>query len=71
MVRFGNRMNDAPFVLFIGFGVLWTIMGAVAVIALLKADGQEIRFGKWGLVVALPIIIPFLAALGFAALWHP
>jgi hypothetical protein len=64
-------MNDAPFTLFIGFGVLWTIMGAVAVIALLKADGQKIQFGKWGLVVALPIIIPFLAALGFAALWHP
>lgn len=71
MAHSGNSMNDAPFVLFIGFGVLWTIMGAVAVVALLKADGQKIQFGQWGLVVALPIIIPFLAALGFAALWHP
>lgn len=64
-------MNDAPFVFFIGFGVLWTIMGAIGVIALFKADGQKIQFGKWGLVVALPIIIPFLAALGFAAIRHP
>ncbi len=57
--------------MFIGFGVLWTIAAAIAVIALFKADGQEIRFGKWGLVVAVPIIVPLLAALGFAAIWHP
>ncbi|PZV06551.1 MAG: hypothetical protein DCF22_23555 [Leptolyngbya sp.] len=59
-------MNDSAFTLFIGFGVLWTVMGVVAVIALLKADGQKIRFGKWGLVVAVPIILPLLAAFAFA-----
>ncbi|MDX2232803.1 MAG: hypothetical protein NW220_24445 [Leptolyngbyaceae cyanobacterium bins.349] len=64
-------MDDSAFVLFIGFGVLWTIMGAAAVIALFKADGQKIQFGKWGLVVAVPIILPLLAALVFAAVWHP
>lgn len=64
-------MDDSAFVLFIAFGVLWTLMGAIGIIALLKADGQKIQFGKWGLVVAVPIIIPLLAALGFAALWHP
>lgn len=64
-------MESAPFTLFIGFGVLWTIMGAVAVIALLKADGQPIRFGKWGLLVAVPIVIPLLAALIFGAIYHP
>lgn len=63
-------MDDAAFVLFIGFGVLWTIMGTVAVIALLKADGQPIRFGKWGLLVAVPILIPLIAALMFAAVYH-
>ena len=63
-------MQDSTFAIFIGFGVLWTIIGAIAVIALFKADGQKIQFGKWGLVVAVPIIIPLLAALGFAALWH-
>ncbi len=64
-------MHDSTFAIFIGFGVLWTIAAAIAVIALFKADGQEIRFGKWGLVVAVPIIVPLLAALGFAAIWHP
>jgi uncharacterized membrane protein HdeD (DUF308 family) len=59
-------MDDSAFTLFIGFGVLWTVMGIVAVIALLKADGQKIRFGKWGLVVAVPIILPLLAAFAFA-----
>ena len=59
-------MNDSAFTLFIGFGALWTVMGIAAVIALLKADGQKIRFGKWGLVVAVPIILPLLAAFAFA-----
>ncbi|EKQ69067.1 hypothetical protein OsccyDRAFT_1675 [Leptolyngbyaceae cyanobacterium JSC-12] len=64
-------MDDAAFSLFIGFGVLWTMMGAVAVIALLQADGQKIQFGKWGLVVTVPIVVPLIAALVFAAIWHP
>ncbi|MEX0267767.1 hypothetical protein AB3R30_01370 [Leptolyngbyaceae cyanobacterium UHCC 1019] len=59
-------MDDSAFTLFIGFGVLWTVMGIIAVIALFKADGQKIRFGKWGLVVAVPIILPLLAAFAFA-----
>lgn len=63
-------MDDSAFVLFIGFGVLWTVMGAVAVVALLKADGQPIRLGKWGLLVAVPILIPLIAALLFAAAYH-
>ena len=63
-------MQDSTFTIFIGLGVLWTVMGAIAMIALFKADGQKIQFGKWGLVVAVPIIVPLLAALGFAALWH-
>lgn len=56
-------MEDSTFVIFLAFGVVWAIMGAAGVIALLKSDGQEIRFGKWGLVVAIPILIPFIAAL--------
>lgn len=59
-------MDDSAFTLFIGFGALWTVMGIVAVIALLKADGQKIRFGKWGLVVTVPIILPLLTAFIFA-----
>ena len=60
--------GDAAYTVFFAFGIIWVVMGIVAVIALLKSDNQPIRFGKWGLVVTLPIIIPFVAALVFAAL---
>jgi hypothetical protein len=43
-------------------------MGTIAVIALLKSDGQEIRFGKTGMIVAIPIVIPIIAALVIGAL---
>ena len=42
-------MEDSQFVIFIVFGCIWVLMGTAGVIALLKSDGQEIRFGKWGL----------------------
>jgi hypothetical protein len=63
-------MEDSTFALFIAFAGIWVVMGTVAVVALLKADGQPIRFGKWGLLVALPIVIPLLAAFAFAAVNH-
>ncbi len=44
-------------------------MGAAGWIALLKSDGQEIRFGKWGLIVTLPIIIPIIITLIFGAVY--
>jgi hypothetical protein len=61
-------MESSIFVLFLGFGFLWAMIGAIAVIAILKADGQKIQFGPWGLVVALPILIPFFAALIIGAM---
>jgi hypothetical protein len=65
-----NYMEDSQFVIFIVFGCIWVLMGTVGVIALLKSDGQEIRFGKWGLLVALPIIIPIVIALAFGAFYY-
>jgi hypothetical protein len=62
--------QDSTFLLFIGLGVLWAILGTAGWIALLKADGQEIRFGKWGLLVAVPILIPLIGAFIFAAVYH-
>lgn len=59
--------GDAAYTVFFIFGIVWILMGAAAVIALLKASNQPIRFGKWGLVVVLPIVIPFIAALIIAA----
>lgn len=61
-------MTDSTFALFLGFAILWVILGAGALILLLKSDGQEIKIGKQGLLVALPIVIPFILALIFGAI---
>jgi hypothetical protein len=63
-------MNDSVFVIFIAFGCLWILMGVGGWIALLKSEGEEIRFGKWGLIVGIPIVIPIIAALIIGALYH-
>lgn len=59
--------SDSAYTIFIIFGVFWVFIGTGAVIALLKADNQPIRLGKWGLLVAIPIIIPIIVALVIAA----
>ncbi|XHX79675.1 MAG: hypothetical protein RBJ76_07070 [Stenomitos frigidus ULC029] len=63
-------MEDSTYAIFLAFGLLWVVMGGVAVVALMKADGQPIRLGKWGLVVTVPILVPLLAAFAFAAFYH-
>ena len=56
-------MQDQAYTVFIAFGCIWIIMGVTAVILLFKSDNQEIKFGKWGLVVGIPIIIPIVLVL--------
>ncbi len=56
-------MQDAGYTVFMGFGALWVVMGIVAVIVLFKSDGQKLKFGKWGLLVAIPIILPIALVL--------
>ena len=63
-------MNDSVFVIFIAFGCLWILMGVGGWIALLKSEGEEIKFGKWGLIVAIPILIPIIVALIIGVLYH-
>lgn len=63
-------MADSVFVIFIIFGFIWILIGAIGWIAFLKSEGEEIKVGKWGLVVAIPIIIPIIAALIFGAVYH-
>ena len=60
--------GDAAYTVFLGFGIVWVLMGIAAVVALLKSDNQPIQFGKWGLLVALPIVIPLIAAFALAAI---
>lgn len=43
-------------------------MGVGFVIAIMKADGQKIGFGKTGLLVAVPIIAPIIISLLYAAI---
>ena len=62
-------MDDSIFIIFIVFGCIWIVMGAAGLIALLKSYGQEIRFGKWGLIVTVPIIIPIIITLIFGAVY--
>ncbi|MBD2472047.1 hypothetical protein [Nostoc sp. FACHB-145] len=56
-------MQDSIFIIFIGFGLIWAVMGVVAVVAFFKSDGQPLRFDKWGLIVAIPIIVPIVFVL--------
>lgn len=60
-------MEDSIFIIFIAFGCIWILMGVVGWIAFLKSEGEEIRFGKWGLVVILPIITSIIVALIYGA----
>lgn len=56
-------MKDPAYTVFIAFGCIWIVMGITAVILLLKSDNQKIRFGKWGLIVGIPIIVPIVLVL--------
>ncbi|MEH2364341.1 hypothetical protein [Nostoc sp.] len=56
-------MEDSVFVIFLAFGCIWIVMGVVGLIAFLKSEGEEIKFGKWGLIVAIPILIPIIFSL--------
>jgi len=56
-------MDDSVFVIFLAFGCIWILMGVVGWIAFLKSGGEEIKFGKWGLIVAIPILIPIIVSL--------
>ncbi len=61
-------MDDSIFIIFIAFGCLWAVMGTAVVVLFFKSDGQqEVQVGKWGLVVALPIVIPMAIAFIYAA----
>lgn len=60
--------NDSAYTIFIIFGFIWIAIGATALILLFKSEGQPIRFGKWGLLVSIPVVIPIIAALVMAAI---
>lgn len=63
-------MEDSTFTIFIIFGCLWILMGGIAWVAFLKSEGQPIRFGKWGLLVTVPIVVPLIIAFAVAAIYH-
>ena len=61
-------MHDSAFVIFIVFGCIWLLMASTALIAFFKVNGQEIKISKTGLLVALPIILPIVITLTYAAI---
>jgi len=63
-------MQDSIYIIFLAFGGIWMLMGVVGWIAFLKSEGEEIRLGKWGLIVSIPIIIPIIIALMIGALYR-
>jgi hypothetical protein len=63
-------MENSQFAIFLVFGFLWVLMGISACVFIMKSEGLPLRLDKWALVVLLPIVIPFVAALTFAAIYH-
>ncbi|BCL35532.1 hypothetical protein [Nostoc sp. MS1] len=61
-------MQDSAFTIFIIFGCLWIAIGIVGVIALMKSEGQELRFDKWALIVLIPIVAPIVVVLLYQVL---
>ncbi|BAT56124.1 hypothetical protein NOS3756_51260 [Nostoc sp. NIES-3756] len=61
-------MQDSAFTIFVIFGCIWIVIGAVGVIALMKSEGQELRFDKWGLIVLIPIVAPIVIVLLYQVL---
>lgn len=60
-------MNDSAFTIFIIFGSIWILMASAGVISIFKADGQEIRLGKTGMIIIMSIILPIIITLAYAA----
>lgn len=63
-------MEDSIFIIFLAFGFLWILIGAIGWIVFLKSEGEEIKVGKWGLLVALSIIIPIIITLSYGVFFH-
>ena len=63
-------MGDAGYSIFFVFGCLWIVL-AIAVWALiLKAEGQTLKIDKWVLIVAVPIVLPLIAAFTIAFVYR-
>lgn len=61
-------MSDAIFALFLGFAVIWILMGMGGMVLLMKSQNQPLRLNADALLVALPILLVFLIGLSFGAI---
>lgn len=55
--------SDAAYGVFLGFGIFWIVLGAIAVIAFMRAENLPLRLDQSALIVIIPILIPLIAAL--------
>lgn len=63
-------MRDAGYAVFFLFGCFWVVLAVVVWALILKAEGQTLKVDKWVLIVAVPIVLPLLAAFTIAAIYH-
>ncbi|MGV0026997.1 hypothetical protein [Phormidesmis priestleyi] len=63
-------MADAGYSVFFIFGCIWIVLAVAVWIFVLKAEGLPLKVDKWALVVAVPIVLPLIAAFTIAAIYR-
>jgi hypothetical protein len=61
-------MEESPYVVFLGFALVWVLLGVGGVFWLARSEGQQMKIPPAALIVILPILIAFAIALTFGAL---
>lgn len=60
-------MSGSIFALFLGFALIWILMGIGGIVLLMRSQDQPLRFNTDAVLVALPIVVVFVIALSFSA----
>jgi hypothetical protein len=61
-------MEESPYVFFLGFALLWILLGLASVFFVFKSQGPAEKIPAEAWVVAIPIFAAFAIALTFGAL---
>jgi hypothetical protein len=61
-------MEESPYVVFLGFALVWVLLGLGGLFLLVRSEGQQIKVPPAALIVVVPILIAFAIALTFGAL---
>jgi hypothetical protein len=61
-------MEESPYVVFLGFALVWVLLGLGGLFLLVRSEGQPTKVPPAALIVVVPILIAFVIALTFGAL---